>query len=97
MYLPLSFRVVELTANESEHRVVLRELQRPMMVTNTAPRGPEVSPAVHHVTVSRDQFSQLRIGQVFDLEPSKDEDAGLGSAKEASPQGSAFARGLKAY
>lgn len=83
MLLPLSFRVVEMRANENRHVVTLVEQRRPMLHLAgqpSVPSGPQSPPISLDLDVHPDQFRQLSVGQVFELEPAKTaEAAGTGS------------------
>lgn len=70
MHLPLSFRVIEMRADESSHRVVIQEVRHPVLVGQlSGPRVSEQPPAVLTLEVTSEHFANVRIGQRFELEP----------------------------
>lgn len=80
MSIPVSFRVIQLSADEASHRVVLQEIR------STPPRlgpsnGCESSAAIISTEVGPDQFANMRIGQSYELVPLSD----IQTAAKASP------------
>lgn len=73
MYLPLYFKVVSMHASESgPHEVVICEQRRQVGLSTTL-SGPQMPAQTIAVNVTAEQFSNVSIGQLFGLEPSKDE------------------------
>lgn len=92
--LPIAFRVVQLTADESGmHRVTLVEVRRPMLAQATASRGPEAPPTTLLLDVTPEQFSMLRIGQSFSLIPDAEEKGVTQGLQDLMRPGSGYGLG----
>jgi hypothetical protein len=98
MFVPISFRVVRLQADEQSHRADLIEIRHGIpsaLGAQMLTRGLSTPPSEISAEVTPEQFAQLRVGQVFDLEPSQR----LGAAKgvELGVAQVAQAGGLRDY
>lgn len=81
MSIPVSFRVIQLSADEASHRVVLQEVRVAQPPRVGAMNGSDAPASIISSEVSPEQFANMRIGQSYELVPLSD----LQTSAKASP------------